>query len=144
MMTFGEYAKFLREQSEIVETELSEICAVVAENAAIEARHMVGNKQAGWEDLSAATVEVKRKLGFSAPDYQPLLRSGKMRDSIEWISTSMGGAIGSNDKVMFWQELGTTKMPPRPLLGQAVLRMMPLLEQLLEESSVKILVPVIR
>ena len=30
--------------------------------------------------------------------------------------------VGSTDPVMLWQELGTSKMPPRPVLGLALYR----------------------
>lgn len=144
MMSFGEYAAFLRRAADKVPVELEIVSAVIAENAAIEARHIIGHHQEGWDDLMPKTISDKSRLGFSPPDYQPLLRTGKMRESIDWISTSMGGVIGSNDKVMFWQELGTTKMAARPVLGLAMLRTVPLMEQLLGETAVKLLVPITR
>lgn len=143
-MSFGEYAAFLRRSADMVGAEIEAVSAVVAENAAIEARHMMGNKQEGWDDLRPKTVADKIGLGFAPPDYQPLLRTAKTRDEIEWISTSLGGVIGSNSKVMFWHEFGTTKMAPRPVLGMALLRMMPLLEELLGEVAVKTLMPITR
>ena len=143
-MSFGEYAAFLRRSIEKVPLELETVSAVVAENAAIEARSMIGVKQPGWEDLTESTKASKGKLGFAPPDFNPLLRSGSMRDSIRFISTSMGGVIGSDDKTLVYHEMGTSKMVARPLLGQALMRTMPLLEQMLGESAEMLLTPIKR
>jgi hypothetical protein len=144
MMTFGEYAAFLRKSADLVDMEIETTAAVIAEAAAAEAKYIIGHKQPDWDSLADPTKEQKGRMGFSGPEFSPLLRTGEMRDSIKWIATSMGGVIGSNDKVLYWHEVGTPKMPPRPVLGRALLSTIPLLEQMLGETAVRLLSPITR
>jgi hypothetical protein len=110
-----------------------------------EAKGYIGEYQAGWKPLAASTVEEKTRLGYAPPD-NPLLREGIMRDSIEHASApayyGADGAIGSNDPVALWQEMGTSRgIPPRSFLGLAMSRSEEPATPLFGEFAVSLLVP---
>ncbi|WP_287496913.1 hypothetical protein [Pandoraea sp. CB10b_02] len=71
-----------------------------------------------WEELAESTKADRVRQGYTEND--PGLRSGQMRDSIEHQTQGLEAVIGSNDDRLVWFELGTTKQPPRPVLGPAV------------------------
>ena len=58
------------------------------------------------------------------PADEPELRNGRMRDTIEHTVHSGGreAEVGSDDEILFFQELGTENMPPRSILGGAAAR----------------------
>jgi phage gpG-like protein len=71
-----------------------------------------------WAELAESTKADRVRKGYSEND--PLLRSGKLRDSISHHTDHLVAVIGSNEDVAVWQELGTNKIPPRPFLGTAL------------------------
>jgi HK97 gp10 family phage protein len=60
------------------------------------------------------------QLGYSAND--PLLRTGEMRESIEYNMDADGreAYVGTNNEKAVFNEFGTSKIPPRSFLGGAV------------------------
>ncbi|MGE4824348.1 hypothetical protein [Yersinia enterocolitica] len=72
----------------------------------------------GWDNLADSTEQQKVANGY--PLDAPLLASGEMRDSITHEVSGMEAVIGSTDQKMVFHEFGTAKMPPRPVLGTAV------------------------
>jgi hypothetical protein len=66
----------------------------------------------------------KIELGYAPPD-NPLLREGDMRDSIEHKVIGNEVHVGSNSDIAVYQELGTTKIPPRSFLGGAAFEQAP-------------------
>jgi hypothetical protein len=117
-----------------------------------ESRHSIGEYQeaAGpfkeWADLADSTLEGstgphgehypgKIELGYAPPD-NPLLRTGELRDAIEFAVTSNKGVVGvpsgtvgngteedpTRDigDVAVDHELGTRNMPARSFLGRAL------------------------
>ena len=98
---------------------LEEACKIVE----TEAKHVIGTYSAGynWPQLAWST-QIDRDLhGF--PMNEPLLRTGELRDSIqhtvqrEWREWT--GWVGSNSQIAVYQELGTSRIPPRSFLGGA-------------------------
>ena len=91
------------------------------------ARAQIGREHEEWPALAAATVADKMRHGYKAP--APLLRSGELRDSISWTAqpTRDGAevAIGSDLEVALWQEMGTSKIPPRSFLRSSLISMEP-------------------
>lgn len=89
-----------------------------------EARAEIGTEDQAWPPLAPSTVAEKDRLGYtgrvSATD--PLLRTGELRDSIESAVDDRGVVLGSTDPVMVFHELGTERMPPRPVLATTMLR----------------------
>lgn len=82
-------------------------------------------------ELSSATLEgFVHAAGFYIPGKleafpeDPLRRTGGMQDSIEAASDKTEAAVGSNDEVMLFQEMGTPNalypIPPRSVLGRAL------------------------
>jgi hypothetical protein len=97
-----------------------------------EAKREIGHYQdaagpfAEWPALAASTLAEKTRLGYAPPD-NPLLRTGEMRDSIGHAVDHIGmgraeGVVGTNSEIAEYQELGTSKIPPRSFLGGAAVR----------------------
>ena len=99
-------------------------CAMVA----AEARRVIGKGYDSWPELKPETMAERVRLGFKANE--PLLRTGQLRDSIQWTSHGNEGFIGSNDPVAVFQELGTSRIPPRPFLSGAAAAMGPKIEKM--------------
>jgi hypothetical protein len=86
-----------------------------------EARSYPGSYQPGWPALRPETI-ARKATGDS-----PLLETGKTRESFGHIvQTSRDQVIiGSDEDTALWHELGTVKMPPRPLFSQALMTKTP-------------------
>ncbi|MDY7559965.1 hypothetical protein QN366_04815 [Pseudomonas sp. CCC3.2] len=113
--------------------------AAVAEIAALEhglekcakriektAKDEIGHYQSGigpfaaWAPLADSTETRKAEKGYPADS--PLLATGEMRDSITRKTHALEAVVGSTDPKMVYHEFGTPKIPPRPVLGPALLR----------------------
>lgn len=86
-----------------------------------------GGEYASWAELADSTKAEKDRLGYAfTDDYNPLLRTGSLRDSIKHIIRSEGAikqlSVGSDEDIMVWQELGTFRIPPRSVLGLTFFR----------------------
>ena len=78
------------------------------------AKAAIGKEHEMWPPLAASTIADKAAHGFKTP--APLLRTGEMRDSIEYVVHGNEGAVGSNSEIAVYQELGTSHIPPRSFL----------------------------
>jgi phage gpG-like protein len=87
-----------------------EKAAVIVEE---EAKRVIGTHDYGWPPLAESTLARK------AAD-TPLLETGEMRDSISHTVTKDEAHIGSDSNVALWQELGTSRIPPRSFLQGAL------------------------
>ena len=74
----------------------------------------------GWAELSDVTKADRVQQGFS--ENEPGLRNGEMRDSIKHQVGDKESVVGSDDEKLVWFELGTSKQPPRSVLGIAAVR----------------------
>ena len=119
-MTLEEWAELLRGAATRVLPALEQVVEETVIYAAVLAKGKIGVQQEDWAPLAASTIADKRTLGFSGPYYSPLLREGEMQDSISFETNYLTGLMGSDDKVAYWQEFGTSKMPPRPFIGPAM------------------------
>jgi HK97 gp10 family phage protein len=111
----AEFALHLKE----IEHDMKEASRLIVRQACImvatKAKRVIGTYDYGWPQLAPSTLEKKSAN-------TPLLETGEMRASIQW-STShdgMEGHVGSNNDKAVWQELGTSKSPPRSFLAGAL------------------------
>ena len=88
---------------------LEKACVIIE----TEAKSYPGEYQKGWASLQPATI-AQKSTGDS-----PLLETGEMRDSIEHQVEGHSGFVGSDNDKAVWQELGTSRIPPRSFLGLA-------------------------
>jgi hypothetical protein len=143
MVTFEQYADFLAGSARRAMPEIDVALARVGALARTMAVEYIGHELPSWPPLAASTVAQKQRLGFvgrvSATD--PLLRTGEMRDSIAAEVVPYAVVVGSPlDKAM-WQELGTSRIPPRPFLALAMQSAAPLSEDAFYDAAVALLVP---
>lgn len=77
-----------------------------------------------WEELAESTKEDKERKGYVFNgEYNPLLRTGSLRDSIEYEISGAEAVIGSRSPIAAYQEFGTSRgIPPRPFMGPALFR----------------------
>lgn len=94
---------------------------------------------AKWAELADSTKIDRVRKGF--PENEPLLRTGAMRDSIEHTVADHEAHIGSNNDIALYQELGTSRIPPRSFLGGA---MAELEKHLVDTVSADVLKPLTR
>lgn len=91
----------------------------------------------GWNELAEATKADRVAKGYS--ENEPLLREGDLRDGIGHEREGLDGIVGSPDEIMIYHELGTSRMPPRPVLGPAAFRSKAAVEELLGVAFVTML-----
>jgi phage gpG-like protein len=77
------------------------------------AKDLIGVPHSFWQPLAAETLKAKGGINT------PLLQSGELRDSIEHTVHYPSGFVGSNSDIAVYQELGTSRIPPRSYLGHA-------------------------
>lgn len=87
-----------------------------------------------WAPLTDSTEAQKERMGYPADS--PLLATGEMRDSIEHEVHGLEAEIGSNNDKMVWQELGTDRIPARPVLGPAAYRQRHKIERIIGHAAV--------
>ncbi len=126
-----------------------------AEALKIEAQAKIGHLQGGvgrypssggavgqWAELAESTKEDKERQGyvFNA-DYNPLYREGDLKKSISAIAVTISGktkiVLGSDSQIMFWQEFGTEKIPPRSVIGLTMFQYAPKITYYFGEMLVK-------
>jgi HK97 gp10 family phage protein len=74
-----------------------------------------------WEELKKETKDDRVSKGYKPND--PLLREGNLRDSISHSVSNKSVTVGSTSQIMVYQEFGTSRIPPRAVLGPAMFRM---------------------
>ncbi|GLI93597.1 hypothetical protein [Methylocystis echinoides] len=99
------------------------------------AKQLIGVEQPEWPALAPATIADKQRQGYRVP--APLLRTGKMRDTIEWQAPfwngprEVSGYVGTSFPIAVYQELGTMHIPPRPFLSLAAMGLEPHLQEMM-------------
>jgi len=89
---------------------VEQACRIVQKQA----KEAIGKDHEMWAPLKAATIADKARKGYATP--KPLLRTGELRDSIQYQVHGHEGAVGSDLDRAVWQELGTSRIPPRSFL----------------------------
>lgn len=120
MKTLGELAAALTLAAHEMEhaarpAAMKKACETLVE----EAKRVIGTYDYGWPQLAEVTQEDRARLGY--PPNEPLLRTGEMRDSIEYNMDPDGreAYVGTNNEKAVWQEWGTVGIPPRSFLWGA-------------------------
>jgi phage gpG-like protein len=108
------------------------IVARACEMVCAEAKRVIGEGYPEWPALSPETLAHKMGKG-------PLLETGELRDSIQWNSEGNQGFVGTDNEKGLWHELGTTKIPPRPFLMGAAIRMEPLIHAMAAKAVVAVM-----
>jgi hypothetical protein len=108
-----------RDLTEVGPAILARACEMVAKAA----REAIGKEHEMWSALAPGTIAEKVRHGYAVP--APLLRTGEMRSSIEWTvdAAKLEGCVGSDDPVALYQELGTSRIPPRSFLVSSAISM---------------------
>jgi HK97 gp10 family phage protein len=101
---------------------------VISEIIEADAKKQLGHLQPNvgpfhaWDELADSTKEWKERVGYVFnSDYNPLLNTGSMRDSISHVVNiqQLYAIVGSKDEIASFQEFGTQRIPPRPFIGPA-------------------------
>lgn len=143
MVTFEQYAKFLEGSAARVEPLIQIGLARVGDHALSLAVGYAGHEMPEWAPLSAGYVTQKRKDGytgrFSSTD--PWIRTGETVESFAAVVEGHETVLGSPlDKAM-WNELGTSRAPPRPILALAMQNATEYAADVFYEAAVDLLVP---
>lgn len=113
--TLEGFAHFLIHEVNIEHAQRAGIEAA-AQIVQTEAKRVIGTYDYGWAPLKEATIARK------ANGDTPLLETGEMRDSIEYVVLSDHEAeVGSNSDKAVWHELGTKTIPARSFLAGAAM-----------------------
>jgi phage gpG-like protein len=88
-----------------------------------------------WQELADSTKADRVAKGYTEDD--PLLRSGELRKSIGTAVSLTEATIGSTEDSAVYNELGTTKAPPRPFLGPSVIENEGLIKERLGAACVR-------
>jgi HK97 gp10 family phage protein len=88
-----------------------------------------------WATLADSTEDEKARLGY--PLNAPLEREGDLKASFSHEQSGDEGVVGSTDPVMEYHEFGTSKMPPRPVVGPALERNRDRIEHMLGHALIE-------
>jgi phage gpG-like protein len=131
-MNINEFQFLIPKIKEALEIEIQVALTEIAAKIAEDARNKIGHEQHDWAELADATIASKEQKGEPTPD--PLLATGELRDSIQFVVEGHTAVIGSDDPVAVYQELGTETIPPRPFLSSAAAENAGLVETVFETA----------
>ena len=137
MIGFGEYAAQLRAAAASVKPLLELTLEFEMKVLALEARELPGAGHPFWPPLAEVTEEEKARLGYGVPD--PLLREGELRDGIEGGAEGSVGYLGNSDQKAVYHEIGTAKMPARPIYAYTLNHHIPRLVTVFDNLAVEII-----
>jgi hypothetical protein len=99
-----------RDLNELGPAVIEKACQIVQKKA----KAAIGQQHEEWPALAESTIRDKAAHGFKTP--APLLRTGELRDSIQYTVSGTEGCVGSDLEVAVYQEMGTSRIPPRSFL----------------------------
>jgi hypothetical protein len=114
-----EFAAHLRKmESELPKVEEKALEAAAA-NLEAKIKSLIGTYSAKprWKEIAEYTKEDRSRKGFTPND--PLLRTGALRDSIHHKVVDKVAYVGSDSDILVYQQLGTARIPPRAVFGNA-------------------------
>jgi hypothetical protein len=142
-LNLGEWCRELERQIGAVKPVITMALNEIGEAAVEIAREKIGHYQEAippfpaWAPLTEATKADRAHQGY--PEDEPLLRRGDLRDSIGHRVEPLLLEVGSTDPVMRWDEFGTPRMPPRPVLGPTMIEIEPFAREVLGAALVDVL-----
>lgn len=130
--SFGALARKLAKVAAELPVTYADSMQISATLVKSKAKESIGHYQDGWEKLAVSTVLDKLDSGYAAVALpggdggdNPLLRTGAMRDSITDESNALEFIVGSPSEILVYQETGTSRIPPRPVLAPALYKSVP-------------------
>lgn len=143
MISFERYAEFLAGSARRVEPLIQVSLARVGTHALSLASEYVGHELPEWRPLSAGYVESKAKRGLTGrvSETDPWMLTG---ETLKSLGTEVRGhqvVLGAGTKQALWNELGTAKAPPRPLLALAMRNAQEYAGDVFGEAAIALLVP---
>lgn len=124
MRTLSDLITDIKEEIRQVPMQNAAVLTILGAEITEKVENMIGTHQAFWKDLASSTVDTKRRKGqgkFGDPS-SPLYATGEFEKSVQY------KLIGKNRVMIFseadsaqYTELGTSKMPPRPVFKPAAL-----------------------
>jgi hypothetical protein len=124
--SIGDLARHLRAVADALPAAEERMLSLAGAAVQRIARDKLGKYQPGWPELAPATIADKAAHGWPTPS--PELRSGAMGDSVGVSVHPPAVTIGSASEIAKWQEFGTSRMPPRPSIGPAMIEALPEIE----------------
>lgn len=119
----AQFAAFCSQRAAAADPLLSKAVGLAGEGIFLKARALFGDAAELKPSLAASTVTLRtKKQGYykrpsvTSDPNATLLWTGGLRSSLEFFHAGLVAGVGSPDPVMQWQELGTARIPPRPLL----------------------------
>lgn len=125
-MNLEQFARELSSASASIATGLEVSFRVIVKEIEETAKEEIGVYQPAygpfdaWAPLAESTKADRVRKGYTEDD--PLLRSGELRDSIQSEVVGLAAIVGTKSEIGFWQEVGTSHIPPRPFMGPAYVR----------------------
>lgn len=116
----GAHFARLAAAGEAVTHHIAEQAAQIVEK---DAKERIGSYQdaagpfGAWANLAPSTVDDRIRKGFTPDD--PLLRTGGLRKSYGHVTDGAVAVVGSSSLIALYMEQGTSKMPPRAVVGPA-------------------------
>jgi hypothetical protein len=143
MISPRQFAAHLARQERQVRPRLAVGLAELGRLAVPLAAELIGHELPSWRPLAQSTIAEKQKLGFtgqvSATD--PRLRTGEDRDSIEFTVLGLAMVLGSKREIFMYQELGTSRIPARPVLALAMQGVLPYADDVFGDIAQAMLTP---
>jgi hypothetical protein len=139
MMTLQEFERVLTASLDMVRPRLEVGLDKIGTLAATLAASYPGTYQPGWAPLAESTILGKERDGWPVPS--PLLRTGEMAGSYrhELEPAELAVTVGSPSKIALYQEIGTSRIPPRPVCEPALKNSLPYAADVLGEIAVSLL-----
>jgi hypothetical protein len=143
VITFERYAEFLSRSVARVEPAIEMGLARVGDHALSLAKEYVGHEMPSWRPLTPDYVSAKASAGLtgrvSATD--PWLLTGETLKSLAAEVHGHRAVLGATTMQALWNEVGTAKMQPRPLLALAMRNATDYAADVFGEIAVSLLVP---
>jgi hypothetical protein len=139
LISCAEFAAMLERAIAAAPAELAIGLEKVGQLAESIAAELPGHYQPGWPELAESTLKDKEAKGFPVPS--PLKRTGEMAESYrkEVDPVALELVIGSPSKIALYQEMGTSRIPPRPVCGPALRNSIPYAAEVFGKIAISLL-----